>query len=119
MREPRAVQKKRMQLLGTAHPMERVLDTGRTHKPVVSVLSRSLKFDMAKLLTCVQRSRWRSHKLPVACTRINNKPSEHQPSWQRKRDQRVQQQPQQNRRSFHQIANETHVMRLSWKTGST
>ena len=43
--------KKRLQPTRIAHLMERVLDIGRTHKPVLSVLRRSLKFDMAKSLS--------------------------------------------------------------------
>ena len=38
------------------HLMKRVLGIGRTHKPVWSVLKRSLEFDMADSLTCEQRS---------------------------------------------------------------
>ena len=54
--------------------MKRAFDIGRPRKPVSSVLRRSPKLDMAKSLPREQRSRRRVQKLPVACTRIANKP---------------------------------------------
>ena len=66
--------KKRLQPYRNAHLTKRVLDIGRTHKPVLSVLERSLKFDMAKSFPCEKRSRWKIQKMLVAFTRINDEP---------------------------------------------
>ena len=52
--------------------MKRVPDIAGTHKPVLSVLKHSLKFDTAKALACEQRSKWKPQQMSVACTCINS-----------------------------------------------
>ena len=54
-----------------AHLMKRVLDIGRAHKPVSSVLWRSQKFDMSESLACKQRSRRSARKFSTVSARAS------------------------------------------------
>ena len=101
--------KKRLQPSQNAHLVKRILNISRSQKPVLSVLSRSLKFDTAKSVPFEKCCRWRIQKMSVACAYMNDEPLGNEEetkmfNLRRKKSDGT---------SLHQITYKTHVVTLA------